>query len=122
MGFLSSLTIAQMRVSTEKEITDNVVAQLRKLDKKTLIETLVDQIIITELTESKDQKEGQTLRVEVTKDVLGNKIGSRRIEWTYYPAGPVDEIKDIQMDSADVETSRKVIKHYTDGRQPVMVT
>ena len=114
---LTSLTVDQMKVATEKQITDDVALQIAKLDKKALIETLTGQSSSTVLTESKDQKEGQTLRVEVTNDVLGTKIGSKRTEWTYYPDGPVDEITIINFDAADKETERMVIKHYTDGRQ-----
>ena len=53
------------------------------------------------------------------RDVLGAKLGSRRIAWTYYePNGPVDTITVEELDAADKVVKRRTIKHYTDGTQP----
>jgi hypothetical protein len=65
-------------------------------------------------------KDGQiTSQTDVDRDVETDAVVSgRQITWTYYPEGCVDTITIIETDAAGKETSRKVIKHYTDGRQP----
>jgi hypothetical protein len=65
-------------------------------------------------------KDGQiTSQTDVDRDVETDAVVSGRlITWTYYPEGCVDTITIIETDAAGKETSRKVIKHYTDGRQP----
>ena len=62
-------------------------------------------------------------QVETIRDVEGGEvILTRETSWTYYEdekGAPVDTITIIETDAEGNETRHDVIKHYTDGRQPV---
>lgn len=69
------------------------------------------------------RKDGQIeSQSETVRDVeTGALISTKTIAWTYYdnePGAPVDEITIVETDERGAELKRKVIKHYTDGRQP----
>jgi len=58
---------------------------------------------------------------ETVRDVeTGVIIATKTIAWTYYKTGEVDTITIAETNADGKETGRKVIKHYTDGRQPEM--
>jgi len=61
-------------------------------------------------------------QVETFRDVETDALlSTRTITYTYYdkePGAPVDEITIVETDMMGDEVSRKVIKHYFDGRQP----
>jgi hypothetical protein len=58
-------------------------------------------------------------QTETVRDVeTGAVVSGRRITWTYYKTGEVDTITIVETDAVGKETSRKIIKHYIDGRQP----
>ena len=64
---------------------------------------------------------GPIRRVEVTRDRLTGKVlGRKYMDWTYYPTGEVATITISERDASDVETARRVIRHFADGRQPVV--
>jgi hypothetical protein len=59
---------------------------------------------------------------EETTDAYNVPLSGRSIEWTYYTAGPVDEITITNKDDGGNPTGGYVVKHYTDGKQPTMTT
>ena len=64
-------------------------------------------------------KNGLEIKTETVRDVETNAIVSTNvITYTLYPKGEVDEITIIVKDGSGKEISRKVIKHYIDGKQP----
>ena len=64
-------------------------------------------------------KNGLEIKTETIRDVETNAIVSTNvITYTLYPKGEVDEITIIVKDGSGKEISRKVIKHYIDGKQP----
>jgi hypothetical protein len=66
-------------------------------------------------------KNGYEIKTETIRDVETNAIISvKTITYTLYPKGEVDEITIIVKDGSGKEISRKVIKHYLDGKQPTV--
>jgi hypothetical protein len=62
--------------------------------------------------------------IETINDVeTGDLVLTRETDWTYYddePGAPVDTIEIIETDGDGNQIRDDVIKHYTDGRQPVL--
>ena len=116
-------TLATMREMSREDLTAAVLAD--KTDRDLLImanngsETINDQ----PETVIRDDKQIES-RVETIRDVeSGEVIKTVEALWTYYedePGAPVDTITIIETDGEGNETRHDVIKHYTDGRQPVL--
>lgn len=122
------LTLEQLRATTKEQIITKINDKLTSLTKKQIVEfiwgvknVLTENLTLTELKQMKNSKNGQLLRVHETTDVLGKKLGSQKTQWTYYPTGEVDTIKISELDANDQVISTKTIKHFTDGRQPVIL-
>ncbi len=121
------LTVDQLRQLTKEQILAAINNRLLNLTKKQLIIlTLritgvdVDTYETTELTKSEDGPNGQITRLFETRDVLGNKLRSQHIHWTYYDEGPVNEITITNLNQIDAITDRRIIKHFLDDRQPII--
>jgi len=121
------MTISQLRAATAAQIAAAMSARLSQLSKRQLIRLElaalgIDLDAVLHLADSvvntyhPDRQIAS--RVEVRRDVLGAKAGSRRVDWTYYPTGEVDTITVQELDAADQLTAQQVVKPYTDGRQP----
>ena len=116
-------TLATMREMIREDLTAAVLAD--KTDRDLLImanngsETINDQ----PETAIRDDKQIES-RVETIRDVeSGEVIKTVEALWTYYedePGAPVDTITIIETDGEGNETRHDVIKHYIDGRQPVL--
>ena len=122
------LTLEQLRAATKDQIITRVVNILTSMSRKRICEfvwTIKDvsfePISLSTLTLNHDVPEGQLLRVYEKTDILGNKTGSTKTEWTYYPTGEVDTITITELDNLDQTISTQTIKHFTDGRQPVIL-
>ena len=120
------LTLEQLRAATKEQIITRVVNLLTSLSKKRICEFVwtIKNVNFTEigfetLAVNHNVPEGQLIRVYEYTDILGNKTGSQKIEWTYYPTGEVDTITTTELDALDQVISQKTIKHFTDGRQPI---
>jgi len=107
----------------------NVSSKLTPLTKSELSEvsTQINSIMVRteeKLVESKDSMNGQLLRKYQTVDRNGKKISGRTIEWSYYSGQEgkrsVDIITITEMDGNDKVISTKKLKHFTDGRQPIV--
>ena len=123
------LTLEQLRAATKEQIITKIVDKLTPMTRKKLCEFIwtikgvrFEAISLSTLTVNHDVPEGQLIRIYETTDILGNKLGSTKTEWTYYPTGEVDAITITELDALDVVISTKTIKHFTDGRQPVLVS
>ena len=113
-----NVTIEQLRAAEQPQILTTLFNRLSALTKKQLIVFLLrvrdidlETYELTELRESQDGPHGQVTRLYVTTDVLGNKLRSLRIDWTYYSNSPVDTIELVTLDPEDKEISRQTIKH-----------
>jgi len=122
------LTLEQLRAATKEQIITRVTNLLASLSRRRICEfiwTIKDisftDITLSTLTVNHDVPEGQLLRIYEKTDILGNKLGSQKIEWTYYPTGEVDTITILELDALDTVISTKTIKHFIDGRQPVIL-
>lgn len=123
------LTLEQLRAATKEQIVTKIADKLTSLTKKRICEfiwTIKDfsftDITFSTKTVNHNVPEGQLLRIHETTDILGTKLGSTKTEWAYYPTGEVDTITISELDALDQVISQKTIKHFTDGRQPVLVS
>jgi len=57
---------------------------------------------------------------EEQKDLDGILISTREDIYTYYDTGEIDTIEMKVLDGSGLEISKKVVKHFRDGRQPVV--
>jgi len=123
------LTIEQLRAATKEQIITKIVDKLTSITKKKVCEFVwtikgvsFESISLATLTVNHNVPEGQLIRIYETTDILGNKTGSTRIDWTYYPTGEVDTITTTELDALDQVISTQTVKHFTDGRQPVILS
>ena len=119
---ISNLTLAQLRAATKAQIITAIVNRLQDMTKRQIIIWLLDEVDrITDNPVRVHRPDGQIeSQTDVERDTeTGAKTGSRVVTWTYYPTGEVDEITITNKDAADKTIGKpKVIKHFTDGRQP----
>ena len=100
------------------DLTQLTPAELNKLTKDQLIAAIVeDQRIDASSPIERDEYGNAIRQLQRAKDAYGKVIEERVIRWTYYDAeeGTVDEI------TVEDDKERLVVKHYTDGRQPIML-
>ena len=130
MATLSDLTLEQLRAATVIQIRTALKNRIDLLSKRQLIRMLLalkgcdlDELVqVAESGPSLYRPDGQIReRTEVRRSELGDKLGGRRATWSYYETGEVDEITIVELDASGAETSRRTIKHFKDGRQPVVV-
>lgn len=124
---LSGLTLIQLRALTLAQIRTAMKANIDAMTKKQLIvldlwcadfdkDALLELVDAPQATRNKD---GELERViEVKRDALGAKLGSRIIDWAYYPTKEVNTITLQDLDAADKVTASKVIQHYVNGQLP----
>ena len=114
------VTIEQLRAFTKTQLINKLSTWLTaNFTKRQLILWLmgIDSSSETVSTYSN----GLEIKTETTRDVETNAvINTKIITYTLYPTGEVDEITIVNKDGSGVEINRKVIKHYTDGRQPTV--
>ena len=134
MGIFSDLTKEQLIGATKTQVINKINDKLNAMSERRLKEFVwhIRDLIIEDLNyqeevpvESQDCPNGQMLRIRKIRDLIGNKLGSQKFEWSYYPGQegkrPVDIIIIIEMDANDEIISIKKIKHYLDGRQPEVI-
>jgi hypothetical protein len=120
MPSLSGMTLAQLKAATAAQIAAAMTPRIAALTKRQLVtlELLVRDYDVNALPQIDDDPvvvrgaDGQVVsQVQVQRDALGVKLGSRVVAWTYYAAkGPVNTITTTQLDAADKEASRTVVK------------
>lgn len=121
MPNLSDLTIDQLRAATKAQLVTAITNKLNAMTKRRIIEFLMDKLDFHDEPQVAYRPDGQIAsKAEVRRDANGTKAGECRIAWAYYPTGEVDIITVQELDASDAEVSYKTIKHYIDGRQPVM--
>ncbi len=124
---LADITPDQLRAATRVQILDflnNKFADKSKLQLCRFI-LRVGNVDVDSLLEFPDRavstgdSRGELTRLQVFRNLSGDKVRTKTSNRTYYPSGAVDEWVLIQLDGSDAEVGRTVIKHFEDGRQPV---
>ena len=102
----------------------STLVELTALTKAQLIDRLLEgETETVSVATHREDKQLESLE-GTTKDAYGVVKGSSRLDFTYYeghPDCPVDEITTVVFDALGKEVKRHTVKHYTDGRQPVLV-
>ena len=102
-----------MAITTTGELKIAYPALCERLEKEARGETTVSVVAVV-----KDSKERMGTWTEETRDLDDILVGKRIDEYAYYPTGEVNTITMKKYDSNNELTSKKVLKHYRDGRQP----
>ena len=102
-----------MAITTTEGLKAAYPGLCKRLEKEARGETTVSTVIVV-----KDGKERMSTWTEETRDLDGILVGKRIDEYAYYPTGEVNTITMKKYDSNNELTSKKVLKHYRDGRQP----
>jgi len=108
-------TSKELAKKTVKELKDLLTKDLTKRDLLVAIvgsENIPDEIIRTYRKDNQIEYQEEVLRDGETDEVSEIK----QMLWTYYKTGEVDEITTVIL--KDGKETRRVIKHYRDGRQP----
>jgi len=101
------------------ELTPTELRTMIKNEPEAVVAAILEGETISDVNLVKDKDGNSTELTEVVRDALtGNLISSQRITWTYYDA-KAGVVKDIDV---QVGNQMQRIEHYTDGRQPKMVT
>ena len=123
--FLENITLAQLRAATKAQIVTFITNKLTSMTKLQIVIWLMDNVL--EIADAQPEviyKDGQITRLtECIRDTYtGDVLRYKRVIWTYYdlPGNPVDKITIIIADPNMTVISKRVIKHFVDGRQPVM--
>lgn len=117
----TDLSLDQVRGLTKEQIIIGITNRLNNLTKRQILELVYKVTEESNVSSERYREDGQpTEKITVVKDILDNVIRKDKITYTYYPKGEVDEITILKLDPADKELSRKVIKHFTDGTQPIV--
>lgn len=106
--------------------TDQLVAQIidGMSDRDMLIQ-INGGATVSDAPQTIYQEDGQISQmIETINDVeTGELVLTHETDWTYYedePGAPVDTIEIIETDGGGNETRHDIIKHFCDGRQPVL--
>jgi len=109
-------------------LSSKTLAELTAMTKAQLITAALEGVTYTTLAQKEDYPDGQQkLRLWVTRTVYPDTFVSKhKHTWTYYdvqPDGtqPVNVFVESHYDAGDIEIGRRRIKHYLDGRQPVII-
>jgi hypothetical protein len=73
--------------------------------------------------EMEHDDQGNAVRMEETiTDAYGELLGTRQGVWTYYNTGEVNVITMQEFDADHKLTGGYAVKHFRDGRQPILTT
>ncbi len=129
---LADVTLEKLRVATKAQILTAISNKLSALTKLQLVRLIlrvgdrdVDTILeISDPETGADCPHGRLWRLQVVRDIMGNKLRSTRFDWTYYPPSAdgkcrLDTITTKKMDALDNVISTDVNKHYQDRNKIV---
>jgi len=102
------------------QLSSMTPAQLNAMTKAQLIEATLQDVRKSAAANEYDAKDRLISQVQTTTDAYDALVGTVSMGLTYYGTGEVDVITVVEYDAQGKETQRMVIKHYTDGRQPVV--
>lgn len=122
----TNMTLAELRAASKPDILKGVGRYIADhFTKRQIIAWLVldntegkhipDKVIVTK------GPHGNVRRVERYRDpATGTVLGGRVTTKSYYDTGEIHDIIISDRDENSVETRRVRIRHFRDGRQPVM--
>lgn len=117
------VTLTQLRSMTKTQIINRLSTWLtNNFTKRQLILWLMDIEVLDDKPVRTYRADGQiTSEIIVTRDTETiAQVNKREVNWTYYATGEVNEITIKVYDGSNNLLRTKVIKHYTDGRQPTV--
>lgn len=119
----TTLTLAELRASTKADIIHDVGRWMAaNMSKREIIVWLMDAERIPDRAVITRDDRGRIVRcVDVDRDPeTGEALGGRVMLWQYFATGEIHYIVISDRDADNVETRRRRLCHFRDGRQPVM--
>jgi hypothetical protein len=117
------VTLEQLRALTKAQIITRLSNWLsNNFTKRQLILWIMDTDIQQDEPVRTYRPDGQVKRETlVERDTeTALQVRKRITTWTYYPTGEVNVITIKTYDASNNLTRTKIIKHYTDGKQPTV--
>ena len=127
MPNLTNYSLDQLRAATKPQILTAISSRLTAMTRRQLVLWLLDlddqNSAVSDAPIGAYRKDGQVeSQIEVERDAeTGARVGGRVTTWTYFPTGEVDTVIISERNAADKEMAKRVIKHFTDGRQPTVI-
>jgi len=118
----TTLTLAELRQATKSQIIAAVGNYLTALDKKQIIELLMDATEFADKPEVTTGKHGILTREQTVRDALGDVVRVETTEHTYFPTGEVDEITRIVRNASGDEIHDSVITHRPQAKGNFVLT
>ena len=99
------------------------LSELQAMTKAQLIQMALEGITDTTLMSQELWPDGQIkLRIWVARYRFDNSFAwKHKHTWSYYPTGEVDVFIESHFNAGDSEIGRRKIKHFLDGRQPIII-
>ena len=123
----TTMTLAELRAATKAEILRNVGEYIaanytkRQIITWLLLDDMYARSIPDKVVVTKDGQNRVVKRVEIDLDPeTGVALGGRVTTWQYFATGEIRYIVISDRDAENVETRKRTIQHYRDGRQPVV--
>lgn len=120
-GILTEKTLTELREMNLDQVMSAQAQALAGKSKEWRIEFELQQTEFADPTTGEDSPNGQVWRQTVIRRAEGKIIRRETAKWTYYPTGEVDIITISELDPQDQIVSQKKIKHFTNGRQPIVL-
>lgn len=115
-------TLTQLRGFTKTQLINGISTYLtNNMTKRQILIWLMDNTVtVADDSIRVTRADGQVTSItDVDRDLeTGAMTGGRVVSYTYYPTGEVDTITISTRDASNAEIAKKIIKHYTDGKQP----
>ena len=97
------------------DFTEMTPTQIRALTRAQLLALILEGVEYVTRERYEYGPNGPVLHVRVWRDVDGNLLRRERIEWEYYPAGPVARVVTVVRDSSGNELRRRVTRYNASG-------
>ena len=115
----TNMSLEKLKAATKLDIIKAIGNYLNDLTKKQIIELFLDDVEVPDHPIIEKYSDGQLKnRRTIVRDVLGSKLRTRIIDWSYYKSGEVDIISVKDYDLEGICISDEQIKHFLGGRQP----
>ena len=107
----TNLNFTELKAATKPQIITAVGNYLTALDKKRIIELLMDAAEFTDKPEVTTGEHGILTREQTVRDAIGDVVRVEHTEHTYFPTGEVDKIITVKRNASGDEIDDGLIQH-----------
>lgn len=124
MPLWTTMTLAELRAATKREIIEDVGRYIfDHFTKLQICKWLLDVELIQDTVGVTRDEAGRIVkRLQVWRHIVTGAVDhNNETTYTYYPNGDIEDITIIERDGDDNITEQYTIHHYQDGRQPIRI-